>query len=144
MIRTFKQQDLDQVMRLWLETNLDAHDFIESSYWMENQDKVRQMLPQAKLYVWDENGDIGAFVGVIEGFIGGLFVHNTKQRKGIGRQLMAYIKTLYPTLTLCVYEKNKQAIAFYENQGFMLAEKKKGTPNNEMEWVMVWQKKNNV
>ena len=144
MIRAFKQNDLDQVMHLWLETNLNAHDFIEPSYWMNNEEKVRGMFPEAELYVWDEDGELLGFIGVIEGFIGGLFVDTTKQRNGMGTKLMAYIKTLYDTITLCVYEKNKQAMSFYEKQGFVVAEKKKGTPNDEIEWMMVWQKKMDV
>ena len=141
MIRNFKASDLDQIMSLWLETNLHAHDFIEPSYWMDNEEKVRTMLPTAELYVWEEDGMIYGFIGIIEGFVGGLFVQKDQHRKGIGTQLMAYVKNIYPTLTLCVYEKNGQATSFYKKEGFVLAERKKGTPKDEIELVMVWQNK---
>ena len=51
MIRKFETQDLDVVMRIWLEGNLDAHAFIPVSFWTEHFEMVRDMLPQAELYV---------------------------------------------------------------------------------------------
>lgn len=33
MIRMFDARDLDQVMELWLNGNIEAHDFIPRNYW---------------------------------------------------------------------------------------------------------------
>ena len=33
MIRKFRETDLDSIMKLWLETNISAHDFIDEKYW---------------------------------------------------------------------------------------------------------------
>ncbi len=32
MIRKYQKSDLDALMQIWLEGNLDAHDFIDPSY----------------------------------------------------------------------------------------------------------------
>ena len=34
MIRKFRMEDLERVMELWLNTNIQAHDFILKEYWM--------------------------------------------------------------------------------------------------------------
>lgn len=54
MIRKFDEKDLHAVMELWLESNIEAHDFIDSRYWKENYSKVEEMLPQAEIYVYEE------------------------------------------------------------------------------------------
>ena len=51
MIRKFETQDLDAVMQIWLHGNLDAHPFIPASFWTDHFETVRDMLPQAELYV---------------------------------------------------------------------------------------------
>ncbi len=43
MIRKFKNEELDTVMSIWLETNMKAHDFINKSYWQGNYDMVKEM-----------------------------------------------------------------------------------------------------
>ena len=50
MVRKFETQDLDTVMQIWLHGNLDAHVFIPVS-WTGHFEMVRDMLPQAELYV---------------------------------------------------------------------------------------------
>ena len=51
MIRKIETQDLDAVMQIWLQANLDAHAFIPASFWEAHFEMVRDMLPQAELYV---------------------------------------------------------------------------------------------
>ena len=36
MIREFKIKDLERVMEIWLESNIDAHSFIDKKYWEDN------------------------------------------------------------------------------------------------------------
>lgn len=43
MIRKFKTDDLEQVMELWLATNISAHDFIPAKYWQDNYALVKEM-----------------------------------------------------------------------------------------------------
>ena len=35
MIRKYQPQDLEHIMKIWLETNLAAHGFIPAEYWNE-------------------------------------------------------------------------------------------------------------
>ena len=56
MIRTVKENDLSAVMQIWLDTNIKAHSFISKYYWMDNYDMVKKILPQAEIYVYENNG----------------------------------------------------------------------------------------
>ena len=58
MIRKMEKEDQDRVSKIWLDTNIKAHDFIQAQYWEKNYEQVREMLPQAEVYVWEENGQI--------------------------------------------------------------------------------------
>ena len=54
MIRKFESRNLDAVMQIWLHSNLDAHAFIAASFWTEHFEMVRDLLPQAELYVHED------------------------------------------------------------------------------------------
>ena len=120
MIRKFETQDLDAVMQIWLQANLDAHAFIPASFWEAHFEMVRDMLPQAELYV-HENEDprqIDGFIGLTENHIEGIFVAKAARSNGIGKALLDHVKPLKPRLTLGVYPKNERALAFYRREQF--------------------------
>ena len=90
MIRKFQPQDTDQVMKIWLESSLDSHDFIPASYWQKNFVAVRDnYLPASTTYVWEEDGEIKAFASLMnEDKLGALFVDASARGKGIGKALI--------------------------------------------------------
>jgi putative acetyltransferase len=92
MIRKFETKDLLEVMELWLSTNILAHDFISRDYWVENFDMVKDILPDAEIYVYEIDDKIKAFIGIDKGYIAGIFVSNEMQSKGIGKQLLEKAK----------------------------------------------------
>ena len=96
MIRKMEKKDLDRVSKIWLDTNIKAHDFIPAQYWEKNYGPVREMLPQAEVYVWEENGQIQGFVGLYEDYIAGIFVLEQVQSRGIGGQLLVISKQESP------------------------------------------------
>ena len=55
MIRQYNEDDIDAVMQIWLDTNIQAHNFISSGYWRINFDMVREMLPLAEIYVYEDD-----------------------------------------------------------------------------------------
>lgn len=112
MIRTFEEKDLDRIMELWLFTNLSAHEFVKSEYWKNNFDAVKAMMPEAEIYVYEENEEIQGFIGVMDHYIAGIFVSEQYQSKGIGKKLLDYVKDKNNKLSLSVYEKNERAIHF--------------------------------
>ena len=120
MIRHLNETDLTEILSVWLNTNLQAHSFIPAEYWKENYDIVKQMLPQAEVYVYEQNGHIAGFIGLMEQEIAGLFVQDTLQSKGIGKQLLDYVKKRKSCLTLHAYRKNQRAVQFYLREQFYI------------------------
>lgn len=138
MIRKFKPEDLDKVMNIWLTTNIQAHDFISKDYWINHFEMVQEILPTAEVYVYEE-GELKGFIGVTDGYIAGLFVLATEQSKGIGKQLLDFVKTQYNQLILAVYEKNIRAICFYQKQDFVMTHTSVEAATNELELHMTWE-----
>ncbi|WP_297713099.1 N-acetyltransferase [Clostridium sp.] len=139
MIKEFKIDYLDEIMKIWLETNINAHDFIKKEYWINNFDLVKNLLPDAKVYIFQENNIIKGFIGIIEdGYIAGLFVKEEYQREGIGKKLIEYIKLKYKQLKLDVYAKNENAINFYLKNNFKIVNEKNNEDTNELEYEMVF------
>lgn len=118
MIRLAEQQDLDRIMEIWLEGNLQAHDFVDPAYWTDCFQEVREAIAQADVWVWDENGRVEAFAGMVEHYLAGLFVSGAQRGKGIGGLLLEHIKRQRFPLTLHVYSRNAGAVQFYERHGF--------------------------
>ena len=86
MLRTMRTDDLDYVVKIWLESNIQAHSFIESDYWKENKEEVRKMLPHSLIQVAEIDGNIVGFIGMNETRIEGLFVSSDFQSRGIENQ----------------------------------------------------------
>ena len=55
LIRQYNEGDIDTIIQLWLDTNIQAHHFISSDYWRANYDMVREMLPHAEIYVYEDD-----------------------------------------------------------------------------------------
>ncbi len=140
MIRKFKTKDFEDVMDLWLSTNIQAHSFIHRDYWTSNYELVKEMLPNAELFVHERDGKVMAFMGVDNGYIAGIFVSNEVQSQGIGRQLLERAKAVYDELSLTVYQKNEKAIAFYQREQFVIRQEKTDENTNEIEYLMMWRK----
>ena len=140
MTRKFENLDLDAVMQIWLQANLDAHAFIPASFWEAHFEMVRDLLPQAELYVHEDAGtrQIDGFIGLTENHIEGIFVVKSARSKGIGKALLDYAKSRKPRLDLSVYQKNERALAFYQREQFTVQSEGIDEDTNEAELQMLW------
>lgn len=123
MIRQFQNEDLDELMKLWIDTNKQAHDFVDASYLNDHYALVKDMLPSADIYVYEDMDQIKGFIGLDDDYIAGIFVSRDVQSQGIGKQLLDYVKNQRNHLSLNVYDKNKKAISFYQRENFVMIEK---------------------
>ena len=138
MIRKMQNTDINRVADIWLKTNLKAHDFIPGQYWTSNYEAVKKMLPQAEVYVYEDNKIIQGFVGVRDEYIEGIFVSGKMQSHGIGKALLDYIKDKKVRLQLNVYQKNIRAMSFYKREGFTIQSEGLDEFTGEKEYVMEW------
>lgn len=138
MIRMFDARDLDQVMELWLNGNIEAHDFIPRNYWESNAPMVREQLLQAEIYVYETDGKILGFVGLQGDYLAGIFVDRHARSMGIGGQLIHYVQKIRRTLTLNVYRKNQSAMEFYLREGFSALSEDIDEATGETDIVLSW------
>lgn len=140
MIRILKENDLDVVMQIWLDMNIGAHGFIPREYWISNYAAVEKMLPHAEIYVYenDDTEQIEGFIGVTDHYIAGIFVKGESQSKGIGKQLLDYVKGRKEELNLSVYQKNVRAVRFYQREQFFIQSENIEKETNETEYKMIW------
>lgn len=141
MVRRLQQTDINNIADIWLDTNLKAHYFISAQYWKSNFDLVKEMLSQAEVYVYESDQKIQGFIGLSGEYIEGIFVSDEMQSQGIGKCLLAYIKDGKTKLRLNVYQKNAQAIHFYQREGFEVQCEGFDETTGEKDYLMVWQRK---
>lgn len=142
MIRKFQDTDLNAVADIWLDTNRKAHDFIPVQYWEDRFGMVKEMLPQAEIYVYEGKlaGQILGFIGLTDHYIEGIFVRSEVQSEGIGKQLIDFVKRIKKVLSLNVYQKNVRAIKFYQREGFQIQNEAVEEDTGEAEYGMVWKR----
>lgn len=139
MIRKLQKVDINRVADIWLKTNLKAHYFIPEQYWTNNYEVVKEMLPQADVYVYEDDKIIQGFVGINDEYIEGIFVSDEMQSRGIGKILLDYIKDKKDRLQLKVYQKNVRAMSFYQREGFTIQSEEMDEFTREKEYVMNWE-----
>ena len=139
MIRKLQKVDINRVADIWLKTNLKAHFFIPEQYWISNYEFVKEMLPQAEVYVYEDDKMIQGFIGVSDEYIEGIFVSDEMQSRGIGKMLLDYIKDKKDRLQLKVYQKNVRAMSFYQREGFTIQSEGMDEFTREKEYVMNWE-----
>lgn len=135
-IRSMQHNDIERIMQIWLMSNIHAHDFIEETYWKNQYDNVKTMIPEAEVYVCDKSAQIVGFIGLSDNYIAGLFVSPESQCQGIGKRLLEYAKRIKPELYLNVYQKNKRAIQFYQKEGFTKESESIDEHTGEREFIM--------
>ena len=139
MIRKLQKADINRAADIWLKTNLKAHFFIPEQYWISNYEFVKEMLPQAEVYVYDDDKMIQGFIGINDEYIEGIFVSDEMQSRGIGKILLDYIKDKKDRLQLKVYQKNVRAMSFYQREGFTIQSEEMDEFTREKEYVMNWE-----
>lgn len=140
MIRKMRPTEVDVVGDIWLNGNLEAHDFIDKNYWINHLAEVKEQFKQADIYVYDKQG-IQGFAGLTDNYIAGIFVKKEARNQGIGGKLLDYLKQHYDKLTLDVYAKNKNAFKFYQNNDFRISAESMDEDNNEKDYQMIWNKR---
>lgn len=140
MIRLMKNNEIDALAALWLESSLIAHDFVPAAFWQQKLPVVQEeYLSKSITYVYEEQGKLLGFLSLVkENQIGGLFVEHASQNKGVGYALIEQAKRLFSFLELDVYARNENAVQFYLRQGFRAVEVFKGGDTGAESIRMRW------
>ena len=121
MIRKFQQSDIDQVISIWLEASIKAHDFVNSEFWKSKvKDMMEIYIPSGETYVYEKEGIIKGFISLYKDTLAAIFVSPDCQGTGIGKQLMRKAKEVRDNVNLTVYKENQKSIEFYKKCGFKI------------------------
>jgi putative acetyltransferase len=101
---------------------------------------VKEMLPNSTIFIFEDNNIIQGFIGLVENYIAGIFINVNSQSKGIGKELIDYVKENHSELSLHVYEMNIRAVKFYRREDFVVSDKQIDENTGEIELVMNWTK----
>lgn len=119
MIRKHNENDLEPIMAVWVQASTLAHPFLTPEFVEKVKKDMRELyIPHSETWVYEEDEKMIGFIAMIENEIGGLFVSPTHHSKGIGTQLVNFIRSIHDQLEVEVFKKNKIGRAFYDKYGF--------------------------
>lgn len=118
-IRAYEASDKSRLSSIWYLASLEAHGFLGETRLQEQRKLIEDIyLEKAETWVACLDGRRVGFIGLLDMFVGGLFINPSAQGRGIGRALIAHALTLKHQLSLEVYADNAKACAFYRQLGF--------------------------
>ena len=111
---------VEELLVVWESAVRATHHFLSE----EEILKIREYVPEALrgiphlVIAEKEDGIPVAFMGIADGMLEMLFIHNAERGKGLGRKLLTYGIENYGVTQLSVNEQNPSAKGFYEHMGF--------------------------
>ncbi len=85
------------------------------------------------VWVAERDGELVGLCAFREGWVDHLYVHPAHHRSGIGAALLRKAKDANEQLQLWAFQRNENALRFYEAQGFRLVQTTDGRDNEERE-----------
>lgn len=120
MIRQFQMKDLNAVLDIWLKTTIEAHPFIDPSYFLENYQNFQEdHLLKSQSQVYEIDGKIVGFVSIKQDMVvTTINVLKEYRHNGIGEKLMNFLVDKFHQVTVKCYLENSNALAFFHKIGF--------------------------
>ncbi|WP_054709884.1 N-acetyltransferase [Bacillus sp. JCM 19041] len=141
MIREAKMEEIDQLTELWYRSSVKAHHFIKRAYWESQKDAMKERyFPMSETYVVTLQEDIVGFLSMVDDYMAALFVDESFQGEGYGKEFVRFIKGRRENITLKVYKKNSKAVHFYKKHGFVVVDEFVDQKTSEQEYLMEWVK----
>lgn len=134
-----KDNDLDTLIDIWYTGSLQAHNFIDSSYWKSHIKKMKEeYIPMSEMHVITNQTKIIGFISMVDDYLAALFIDVACQNEGAGKKLLDFEKEQRNIIQLKVYKENSSAVRFYKNNGFIIKKELTDEQTNEQEYMMEW------
>ena len=139
LIRRADARDIEDVARLHRLVRRTNLPFLPDLHTAEQDVRFFRGTVFAQCAVWVA-GHIEGFIAFRDGWIDHLYIRPDRQRRGVGKALLAQAMRNGSSLRLWVFQRNTDAIAFYRSQGFREIERTDGSRNEEREpdMLMEW------
>jgi putative acetyltransferase len=94
-LRPYAPRDRDEVLAVWLAASRVGHPFLSEADLAEQRRLVAEVyLPRAETWVVEEENRVIGFTGLLDRFVGGLFVAPDRHGRGVGRRLLEHAAAL--------------------------------------------------
>lgn len=122
IVQSVFPEDYSELLSVWENSVRATHDFIsEADIEFFKPIIIEQAFPAVMLKcVKDAQGMILGFVGVHDGKVEMLFVHDDARGQGIGKILLQHAIDELNAVFVDVNEQNPQAVGFYQHMGFQV------------------------
>ncbi len=139
MIRAYNENDLEDILNIWLQASAKAHDFVGREYWESQLENMRNTyIPSSENYVCEIDSKIIGFYSLHEDTLAAIFVSPKHQGHGVGTALLDHAKTKRTQLNLTVYKENQASYGFYLSQGFSVVSEQPDRHTGHLEYSMVF------
>ena len=63
MIKALNENDINIIMKIWLDLSMKSHKFIPEDYWLRNYQKIKkEIIPESEVFVYDDKDIIKGFI----------------------------------------------------------------------------------
>ena len=108
MIRKHREEDLEEILDIWNKASTLTHPFVEDAYVEKVKKDMREIyIPGSETWVYEEEGRVIGFNGMVGNEFGGLFIYPNHQSKGVGQELVKFIRAFHDELEVEVFKLNK-------------------------------------
>ncbi len=123
MIRSYKRDDLNDLLDTWYAASQVAHPFLPEEFFAAERENIPHIyLPMADTFVYENEGTVVGFIALIGNEVGAVFVHPEFHGQGMGRALMDHARQLRGNLEVEVFKANRIGRDFYRRYGFSFME----------------------
>ncbi|MFU0503155.1 GNAT family N-acetyltransferase [Pseudaminobacter sp. NGMCC 1.201702] len=111
--------DSERLLDIWLAASRVGHSFLSEDDLSAQMQLVRDVyLQKAENWVIAADGGPVGFIGLLDSFIGGLFIDPAFHGRGFGKTLILHAAQLKGALDVELYAANRAAYRFYQRAGF--------------------------
>lgn len=120
MIRKFKSDDTDAIVKAWRNAVDLAHPFLSETFLSQEAKNMREIyLVVAETWVTEIEGQVVGFISLIENEIGGLFLDPAFHSQGLGRAMVDKAVEQKGAVKVEVFVENVVGRPFYTSYGFV-------------------------
>ena len=140
MIEKMDESRRYEILDLWSRCTIAANPFLEANFWQKNYDEAKaKFLTGCQNYIYTDGARVVAFICVSDNnYINGLFVDPEYRGRGIGRELVEYVKKEYSSLWLNIYAKSHKMLDFASSAGFLISGAVYQEESRQVKYKLVW------